>query len=88
MTTTRTIDALGTWCPVPVGLLRRAAAVADEGDVRRHRHIVAPRTDGGMPVLVDHEAGCAGNKSPSRGAVIEVTTLRVRHLEAAVESGK
>lgn len=33
MTRTRTIDALGTWCPVPVGLLRRAAATASAGDV-------------------------------------------------------
>ena len=33
MTTTRTIDATGTWCPVPVGLLRRAAATADDGDI-------------------------------------------------------
>jgi TusA-related sulfurtransferase len=33
MTTTRTIDATGTWCPVPVGLLRRAAARADDGDI-------------------------------------------------------
>ena len=25
------IDALGTWCPVPVGLLRRAVATAPAG---------------------------------------------------------
>ncbi len=29
----RTIDALGTWCPVPVSLLRRAAAHAADGDL-------------------------------------------------------
>lgn len=29
----RTIDALGTWCPVPVSLLRRAAMQAARGDI-------------------------------------------------------
>jgi len=29
----RTIDALGTWCPVPVSLLRRAAMRAAQGDI-------------------------------------------------------
>lgn len=29
----RVVDALGTWCPVPVGLLRRAAAGAPAGTV-------------------------------------------------------
>ena len=33
MSDARVIDALGTWCPVPVGLLRQAAATAPPGQV-------------------------------------------------------
>lgn len=29
----RTVDALGTWCPVPIALVRRAVARAAPGDV-------------------------------------------------------
>lgn len=29
----RTVDALGTWCPVPIVLMRRAVAAAAPGDV-------------------------------------------------------
>jgi tRNA 2-thiouridine synthesizing protein A len=31
--TTRVVDALGTWCPVPIHLVARAAARAAPGDV-------------------------------------------------------
>lgn len=29
----RTVDALGTWCPVPIALLRRAVARAAPGEI-------------------------------------------------------
>lgn len=31
--TVRVVDALGTWCPVPIALIDRAARTADAGDV-------------------------------------------------------
>lgn len=69
----RTIDALGTWCPVPVTMARRAAGQMRAGDV------LEVLADDPM-VFLDLPAWChdQGHEVLSMDQARDVITTRVR----------